>query len=83
MINDMKNNDVLFGTIRKFCSRIDRVSICRKETLDYENYKSIKDVPESYDQYFLYGFGMIESEFDDTLKKCIEIMISKEPRNDI
>lgn len=79
----MEKNNISFGMIRKFCSHIDRISICMKETLSYENFKFIKDVPESYDKYFLYGFGMIESEFDDTLKSCLEIMLSKEPRNDI
>lgn len=83
----MKHEDIRFGTIRKYCSRLDRISICMLETHQYENYQSIKDVPVGYDGFFLYGFGMINSEFPDEegpgirLKKCIEIMLSREPRN--
>lgn len=81
----MKNEGIRFGTIRKYCSRIDRVSICMKEMLQYENYPFIKDVPAVYDDLFLYGFGMIDSEFPDEhgilLRPCIEIMLSEEPKN--
>lgn len=81
----MKNEGIRFGTIREYCSRIDRVSICMNETLQYENYPFIRDVPASYDELYLYGFGIIKSEFPDEdgtqLKKCIEIMLSKEPRD--
>lgn len=71
---------IKFGSIRKFCSVIDRVSICSKETLCYENYESIRLVPHIYDDKYLYGFGVIESEFDGTFKKCMEIMVSDTPR---
>jgi hypothetical protein len=78
-----EQRDLKFGKLRRYISKIDRISICMHETLQYENYHLIREVPELYDDYYVYGFGMIESEFDDTLKKCIEVMISKEPRNDI
>ena len=57
------------------------------ETLSYNNYIYLKDVPHSYDDYYVYGIGMIESEFykineheyaangerkDLTLINCIE-----------
>ena len=71
---------IKFGSIRKFCSVIDRVSICRKETLCYENFDSIRQVPDTYNEKYLYGFGVIESEFGDTLQKCMEIMVSDTPR---
>lgn len=71
---------IKFGSIRKFCSTIDRVSICRKETLCYENYETIKEVPHSYDDKYLYGFGVIESEFEADIRKCMEIMVSDVPR---
>lgn len=79
-------------------SRIDRLSICMQENLSYSNYICIKDVPHSYDDLYLYGFGMIISEFyrdgelfytvdgdieDLTLVPCLEIMLSKEPRVNI
>lgn len=78
---------ITFGDIRNYCSRIDKVStICMKETLTYQNYHFIEDVPHDYDRYYLFGFGMIESEFEDEgkilLKRCLEFMLSKEPRKD-
>lgn len=76
----MEQKGILFGEIRKYCSVIDRVSICMKETLLYENYDCILDVPHSYDNQYLYGFGVVESEFDNTLKKCMEIMLAEQPR---
>lgn len=80
----MKNEGIRFGTIRKYCSLIDRVSICMLESLQYDNYRFIDDVPADYDDLYLYGFGIIHSEFPDEhgiqLEKCIEIMLSKEPR---
>lgn len=79
----MERRDILFGEIRKYCSRIDRVSICMKETLMYENFDSITYVPEEYNNKYLYGFGVIESEFDDTFKQCMEIMLAEKPRRDL
>lgn len=35
----MKNEGIRFGTIRKYCSRIDRGSICMQETLQYFSYR--------------------------------------------
>ena len=88
-----------FKEIRKYISNIDRVSICDKDSLTYKNFQYISDVPESYDEMYLYGIGRIESEFpankaiDAAVKQgvdptsdeviyvqCIEIMLSKEPR---
>ncbi|MCI8997080.1 MAG: hypothetical protein HFI30_15635 [Lachnospiraceae bacterium] len=33
------------------------------ETLRYENYRFIGRVPEEYNEYLVFGIGMIESEF--------------------
>lgn len=52
-----------FGEFRKYVSKIDRISICMHETLDYENYQFIEMVPDRYNEYYLYGVGIIESEF--------------------
>ena len=52
-----------FRDIRPYISNIDRVSLCDKETLSYENFQFISEVPESYDDLYLYGIGRIESEF--------------------
>ena len=63
------------------------ISVCMIETLDYENYWEIGDIPDNkYDDFYLYGIGQIQSEFyNKCLKKddfcyCIEIMLSKTPR---
>lgn len=52
-----------FGEFRKYVSKIDRVSICMRESLSYENYQFIEMVPERYNEYYLYGVGGIQSEF--------------------
>lgn len=42
----MKNRtNIKFGQIRPFFDKTGKVSICMAETLRYENYKYIKDVP--------------------------------------
>ena len=97
---------IKFKEIRKYISKINRISICMEETLIYNNYRFIREVPESYDECYLYGIGMIDSEFEDEFSgmhsqdagpdaepgavtrpyefyKCIEIMLSKNPRADI
>ena len=43
--------------------RINPISICDKETLNYENFLLVKDVPEEYDDLTVCGVGMINSEF--------------------
>lgn len=56
-------NCLKFKELRNYVSKIDRLSICRKEDLSYDNYRFMKDVPASYDEYYVYGIGMVESEF--------------------
>lgn len=59
-----RNINVLkFSELRNFISKIDRLSICIEETSEYENYRYMRNVPEKYDNYYVYGIGMIESEF--------------------
>ncbi len=83
----MKDEYIRFGDIREYCSRIDRVSICQLENLRYENFERIGQVPERYNEMYLYGFGVIDSEFREEgvlhLKTCIEFMLSKRPRSEI
>lgn len=92
--------NLTFGELRKYISAIDRVSICTREDLCYENFRFIKDVPDKYDTLYVYGIGRIESEFkidehtmpseaegheivhDMFLAQCIEIMVSKVPRDE-
>lgn len=44
-----KQDKITFGEIRQYISRIDRVSICIKDTRQYSNYNRIKYVPNSFD----------------------------------
>lgn len=91
----LEAKDFTFKELRKYLSLIDRLSICRKETGKYQNYLFLEDVPESYDDLYVYGIGMIQSEFykaaphiyktDGTgdelvLDYCIEVMLSDKPK---
>lgn len=84
-----------FKELRKYLSVIDRLSICNKETMNYKNYMCLEDVPESYDEMYVYGIGMIKSEFykvgpymykaegsrdELVLEECIEVMLSDKPK---
>ena len=86
---------ITFGTLRKYISRIERLSICMLETKEYSNYVFLKDVPDRYDDLYVYGIGMIESEFYQVQEQvfvasgdkenlvflpCIEIVLSEEPK---
>lgn len=88
--------DITFKELRGYLSRINRLSICMLETLCYENFPMLKDVPHTYDDYYVYGIGMIESEFykvgkcdyaasgqheDLVFVHCMEIMLSTEPKS--
>lgn len=55
--------DIKFKELRSYISRIDRVSICRKESLCYENFRFITEVPTEYDEWYVHGIGMTDSEF--------------------
>lgn len=54
---------IKFKRLRAKLSLIDRISICDKETMSYKNFITIKDVPKEYNRLYVYGIGMIESEF--------------------
>ena len=72
-----------FKDLRKYLSRIDRFSMCMLETMDYENYTYLENVPHDYDDFYVVGIGVIESEFpkDSPLElcTCMEIMLSEKP----
>ena len=61
--NVTQNGSMKFGEFRKYISKIDRVSIFNKKTLNYENYMFISEVPDSYDDMYVYGIGRVDSEF--------------------
>lgn len=88
--------DITFKELRGYLSMIDRLSICMLETLYYENFLTFRDVPHTYDDYYVYGIGMTESEFykvgkfeyaasgkgeDLVFVNCMEIMLSAEPKS--
>ena len=52
-----------FKELRPYISVIDHVSICMAETMLYQNFTFMRDVPLSYDDYYVFGIGRIESEF--------------------
>jgi hypothetical protein len=56
---------ITFGELREYLCVFDRISICIQETGQYDNYRFITHVPNDYDRYYLYGFGLFESEFID------------------
>ena len=87
--------NIKFKDFKLFVARLERISICLKETMQYENFICLKDVPGSYDEYYVYGIGSIESEFyqiskyeysanhgdgELVLLPCIEIVLSEKPR---
>ena len=83
---------ITFGEIRRYCALTNRVSICMKETLQYQNFRTIDQVPHSFDPLYLYGIGPIQSEFygeeglaepsagDLNFLPCMEFMLSETPR---
>lgn len=96
-----KSMELKFKDFRRYLSVIDRLSICERETLVYHNFANIREVPETWDDCYVYGVGRIESEFvpdqleldsrevkgralgnGSYLLSCIEIMVSKKPRNE-
>ena len=52
--------------------------------LSYENYEHISLVPDTYNEYYVLGFGVIDSEFKDPITKkidyfpCLEFMLTKD-----
>lgn len=88
---------IKFKELKPFISRLERLSICMLKTMQYENFIRIGDVSNKYDEYYIYGIGMIDSEFYKISKyeyssnrtdgplvllPCIEIVLSEKPRKD-
>ena len=51
----IQEKDITFKELRNY------LSIGMLETLCYENFLFMDDVPYAYDCYYVYGIGMIES----------------------
>lgn len=58
---------IKFKHIRGWISGLGRVSICMKESTNYYNYRFMEQVPHSFDECFVYGVRLIESDFDKEL----------------
>lgn len=53
-----------FSEIKDLIARNCRVNICMVKDQVYENYLLKSDIPDGmYDNYYIYGIGIIESEF--------------------
>lgn len=83
-LRETQRQGLLFGVIRRYLSIVDPISVCMRETSEYENYETVGEAPHSLDSLYLYGIGSIRSEFPGEkgleLRQCIEIVLSKEPR---
>lgn len=82
----MKVLDVKFGTMRDYCSKTGKVIIYRKGMEEGENYQCIDEVPESYNDYYVFAFGPGEGTFYDEEQGCmnfyfgVEIVLTEQPR---
>ncbi|MCH5203806.1 MAG: hypothetical protein J1F03_03605 [Oscillospiraceae bacterium] len=77
--------DLTFGDIRKYVALTDGISICMRETLTYELFNYIWEVPDTYNELYLIGFGQLNEPFDNNGYKthlALEIMLSHTPRED-
>ena len=54
---------IKFKDFKRYLSVVDRLSIVRNETTEYENYHNISEVPDIYDELYVWGVGHIESDF--------------------
>lgn len=79
----MKN--LTFGDIRKYVALTDGISICMQETMAYELFNHIWEVPNEYNKLYLIGFGQLNEPFENNgyeTHLALEIMLSKTPRDD-
>lgn len=65
-----------------------------KETLEYQNFRFIEQVPHCFDQFYLCGIGPICSEFyggegiadssagELNFLPCLELMLSETPKGE-
>ena len=82
----MKVLDTKFGTMRDYCSKVGKVIIFLKDKDEGESYQSIDEVPESYNDYYVFGFGPGEGSFYNEEEGCmcfyfgVEIILTEQPR---
>ena len=82
----MKVLDLKFSTMRDYCSKVGKVIIYRKGKEEGESYQSIDEVPESYNDDYVFGFGPGEGTFYDEEQGCmnfyfgVKIVLTEQPR---
>lgn len=52
-----------FRELRNMLSSFDRLSVCDRDTTNYQNFLRIADVPKQYYALYVCGIGMTASEF--------------------
>ena len=63
------NEPVYFGSLRKLISVTDRISMCMRESGDYENFETIREVPDKYDAMIVKGVGLTSMKYTPTQKE--------------
>ena len=62
-MNGGKFMAIKFGELKKYLSRVVKLSICFEDG-HYDNYLKVSDIPEGkYDDLFVFGIGMADVEF--------------------
>ena len=59
-------SQLTFGQIRGLIDKTVRIQVCVQDTLEYEDYLSIREVPHDYDNMKIFGIGLVHSEFVET-----------------
>ena len=82
MADEIKRINIRFKQLRDYISTIDKISVCDYDSLSYDNYACMEKVSTKYDNYYVYGIGIIQSEFENKEGKveycdCLEIMVRR------
>ena len=83
----MSKLNLTFRELRNYYDKLGKLSICIKETMSYKNFMRIADVPDCYDKMYVYGFGMIDSEFTNQftgeleIERCVEFLLTDTPKD--
>lgn len=82
----MKILDIKFGVMRDYCSKVGKVIVYLKDKDGGESYQSIDEVPESYNDLYVFSFGPGEASFYDEEMGGLnfyfgtEIVLTEKPR---
>jgi len=79
--------NIKFKDVKGCISRIDPISICLRDAMDYETYKNINGVEVIYDEYYVHGIGIVGIDNPDAIGMGhfrgmgLEIMLAETPPN--